>query len=211
MLISLMLVPIRDPWSSLSSYLVSFNDNDTLQCPEVSADVQRLRVVELGNSVEGRGRDVQVRVGEGYGECESGGEGRGEGGGGGVGGGGGGGDNGGGDGGGDGEGRDIIESGGGDTNRIRSTINKLIKMSIMVAVQTTAASIGSRSCGQHSRIFLDCILVNDLAGYFCCMIAILLAHKKPRVAEILGWIGFAIVAFGFVLLTTMFFIESRVC
>lgn len=159
MLILLMLVPIRDPWSSLSSYLVSFNDNDTLQCPKVSADVQHLRVVELGNNVEGRGRDVQVRVGEGYGEGESGGEGRD----------GGGGDNG-------GEGQDIIESGGGDMNWIRSTINKLIKMSIMVTVQTTAASIGSRSCGQHSRIFLDCILVNDLAGYFCCMIAILLAY-----------------------------------
>nr|POE98670.1 omega-3 fatty acid desaturase, chloroplastic [Quercus suber] len=51
-LILLVLVPIRDPRSSLSSYLVSFNDNDTLQCPEVSPDVHHLRVVELGNSVE---------------------------------------------------------------------------------------------------------------------------------------------------------------
>ena len=168
----------------------------------MSPDVQHLRVVELGNNVEGRGIDVPVRVGEGYGEGESGGGG----------GGGGGGGETGGDGGGDGgEGQGIIESGGGDMNWIRSTINKLIKMSIMVTVQTTAASIGSRSCGQHSRIFLDCILVNDLAGYFCCMIAILLAYKKPRVAEILGWIGFTTVAFGFVLLTTLFFVESRVC
>ena len=110
-----------------------------------------------------------------------------------------------------GEGLDIIESGGGDMNWISSPISKLIKMSIMVTVQTTAASIGSRSCGQHSRIFLDCILVNDLVGYLCCMIAILLTYKKPRVAKILGWTGSTVVAFGFVLLTTMFLVESRVC
>ena len=96
-------------------------------------------------------------------------------------------------------------------NWISSPISKLKKMSIMVTVQTTAASIGSRPCGQHSRIFLDCILVNDLVGYLCCMIAILLTYKKPRVAEILGWIGSTVVAFGFILLTTMFFVESRVC
>ena len=197
MLILLMLVPIRDPWSSMSSYQVSFNNNDTLQCPESSPNVQHLRVVELGNSVEGRGRDVEVSVGEGDGEGRGGGRD-------------GGGDDGG-DGGDGGEGLDIIESGGGDMNWISSPISKLIKMSIMVTVQTTAASIGSRSCGQHSRIFLDCILVNDLVGYLCCMIAILLTYKKPRVAKILGWIGSTVVAFGFVLLTTMFLLESRVC
>ena len=199
MLILLMLLPIRYPWSSMSSYRVSFNDNDTLQCPESSPNVQHLRVVELGNNVEGRGRDVEVSVGEGDRE------GRGR-----DGGRGGGGDDGG-DGGDGGEGLDIIESGGGDMNWISSPISKLIKMSIMVTVQTTAASIGSRSCGQHSRIFLDCILVNDLVGYLCCMIAILLTYKKPRVAKILGWIGSTVVAFGFVLLTTMFLLESRVC
>ena len=194
MLILLMLLPIRYPWSSMSSYRVSFNDNDTLQCPESSPNVQHLRVVELGNSVEGRGRDVEVSVGEGDGEGRGGGR-----------------DRGGDDGGDGGEGLDIIESGGGDMNWISSPISKLIKMSIMVTVQTTAASIGSRSCGQHSRIFLDCILVNDLVGYLCCMIAILLTYKKPRVAKILGWIGSTVVAFGFVLLTTMFLLESRVC
>ena len=203
MLILLMLVPIRNPWSSMSSYRVSFNDNDTLQCPESSPNVQHLRVVELGNSVEGRGRDVEVSVGKGDGE----GRGRGR-----DGGRSGGGDDGG-DGGDGGEGLDIIESGSGDMNWISSPISKLIKMSIMVTVQTTAASIGFRgnSCGQHSRIFLDCILVSDLVGYLCCMIAILLTYKKPRVAEILGWIGSTFVAFGFILLTTMFFVESRVC
>ena len=200
-----MLVPIRNPWSSMSSYQVSFNDNDTLQCPESSRNVQHLKVVELGNSVEGRGRDVEVSVGEGDGEGRGRGRGRGR-----DGGKDGGGDDGG-DGGDGGEGLDIIESGGGDMNWISSPISKLIKMSIMVTVQTTAASIGSRSCGQHSRIFLDCILVNDLVGYLCCMIAILLTYKKPRVAKILGWIGSTVVAFGFVLLTTMFLLESRVC
>ena len=205
MLILLMLVPIRNPWSSMSSYRVSFNDNDTLQCPESSPNVQHLKVVELGNSVEGRGRDVEVSVGEGDGEGRDRGRGRGR-----NGGKDGGGDDGG-DGGDGGEGLDIIESGGGDMNWISSPISKLIKMSIMVTVQTTAASIGSRSCGQHSRIFLDCILVNDLVGYLCCMIAILLTYKKPRVAKILGWIGSTVVAFGFVLLTTMFLLESRVC
>ena len=200
MLILLMLVPIRNPWSSMSSYRVSFNDNDTLQCPESSRNVQHLKVVELGNSVEGRGRDVEVSVGEGDGEGRDRGRGRSRG------------RDGGGDDGGDGgEGLDIIESGGGDMNWISSPISKLIKMSIMVTVQTTAASIGSRSCGHHSRIFLDCILVNDLVGYLCCMIAILLTYKKPRVAKILGWIGSTVVAFGFVLLTTMFLLESRVC
>ena len=158
MLILLMLVSIRNPWSSMSSYRVSLNDNDTLQCPESSPNVQHLRVVELGNSVEGRGRDVEVSVCEGDGEGRGRGKGRGRDGG----------KDGGGDDGGDGgdgeEGLDIIESGGGDMNWISSPISKLIKMSIMITVQTTAASIGSRSCGQHSRIFLDCILVNDLVG-----------------------------------------------
>ena len=55
----------------MSSYRVSFNDNDTLQCPESSRNVQHLKVVELGNSVEGRGRDVEVSVGEGDEKAEA--------------------------------------------------------------------------------------------------------------------------------------------
>ena len=120
-------------------------------------------------------------------------------------------------GGGDGRGgRGNMEDGGGggdvDKNW-RSTISKLAKMSIMVTVQSTAASIGFRSCGQHSpnRIFLIAILVTNLVGYLCCIISILLIHKKPQISETLGGIGSIVVSFGFILLTSMFFVESLVC
>ena len=104
--------------------------------------------------------------------------------------------------------------GGGDVDKNwRSTISKLAKMSIMVTVQSTAASIGFRSCGQHSpnRIFLVAILVTNLVGYLCCIISILLIHKKPQISENLGGIGSIVVSFGFILLTSMFFVESLVC
>ena len=119
-------------------------------------------------------------------------------------------------GGGDGRGgRGNMEDGGGggdvDKNW-RSTISKLAKMSIMVTVQSTAASIGFRSCGQHSpnRISLIAILVTNLVGYLCCIISILLIHKKPQISETLGGIGSIVVSFGFILLTSMFFVESLV-
>ena len=118
-------------------------------------------------------------------------------------------------GGGDGRGgRGNMEDGGGDVDKNwRSTISKLAKMSIMVTVQSTAASIGFRSCGQHSpnRIFLIAILVTNLVGYLCCIISILLIHKKPQILETLGEIGSIVVSFGFILLTSMFFVESLVC
>jgi hypothetical protein len=122
---------------------------------------------------------------------------------------GGGGGGGGGDGGG---GRGNVEDGGGDRNLRPIDISKLVKMSAMVTVQTTATAVGFRICGQHSlnRVFLVCILFIDLMGYLCCMIAILLIHKNPRVAGILGRIGSIAVAFGFIVLTAMFLVGSLV-
>ena len=220
------------PWSSTSSDRLSLNDNEILQCSNESPEEQHLRVVVVPGSVSGRkGGDLVVNVGECNGEGgggggggggpgsgsgkgnESGGGGEGdggEGGGGGRGGGGGGGgggDGGGGGGGDGGGGRDNVEGRGRDGNR---KPNMLVKMSVMVTIQTTAAAIGFHICGQHSlnKVFLACILVIDLVGYLCCMIAILLIHKKPRVVGIFGGIGSTFVAFGFILLTTMFFLGS---
>uniref|UniRef100_A0A2N9HL98 Uncharacterized protein n=1 Tax=Fagus sylvatica TaxID=28930 RepID=A0A2N9HL98_FAGSY len=57
-----------DPWSSTSSYPLSFNDNEILQCPEESPEEQhlRLRVVFVPGSVEGRSEGP----GDGEGETE---------------------------------------------------------------------------------------------------------------------------------------------
>nr|POE70381.1 hypothetical protein CFP56_52621 [Quercus suber] len=52
-LIFLNLVPTHDPWSSMNSYQVSFNDNETLQSPEERPDEQHLRVVVIGSNIEG--------------------------------------------------------------------------------------------------------------------------------------------------------------
>lgn len=208
-LIFLSLVPTHDPWSSMNSYRVSFNDNEALQSPEERPDEQHLRVVVVGSNIEGN--SVRLDIGEGDREGESG-EGAVGGGGGGNGGGGEAG-RGGGDG---GEDRGDVESGGEDRNW-RLNISKLAKMFIMVTIQTTAACIGFQYCNeQHphhflNKVFLDSILVVNLVGFLCCMIAIFLSHKKPYVAEILGGIGFIVVAFGFILLTTMFFVHSLVC
>jgi hypothetical protein len=189
---------VVDPCSSTSSYPLSFNDNEILQCPEESPEEQhlRLRVVFVPGSVEGRSEGP----GDGEGETD-GGEGKG-----GVmvGGGGGGGDRGG--------GRGNVEDGGGDRNLRPIDISKLVKMSAMVTVQTTATAVGFRIYGQHSlnRVFLVCILFIDLMGYLCCMIAILLIHKNPQVAGILGSTGSTAVAFGFIVLTAMFLVGSLV-
>uniref|UniRef100_A0A2N9J8P4 Uncharacterized protein n=1 Tax=Fagus sylvatica TaxID=28930 RepID=A0A2N9J8P4_FAGSY len=213
-----------DPWSSTSSYPLSFNDNEILQCPEESPEEQhlRLRVVFVPGSVEGRSEgpgdgEGETNRGEGEGGDMVGGGGRdGSGGGGGDGGGGGGGGGdggGGGGGGGDGDGgRGNVEDGGGDRNLRPIDISKLVKMSSTVTVQTTATAVGFRISGQHSlnRVFLVCILFIDLMGYLCCMIAILLIHKNPRVAGILGRIGSIAVAFGFIVLTAMFLVGSLV-
>ena len=209
-LIFLNLVPTHDPWSSVNSYRVSFNDNEALQSPEEHPDEQHSRVVVVGSNIEGN--SARLDIGEGDREGESG-EGA-------VGGGegrdGGGGEGGAGRGGGDrGEDRGDVESGGEDRNW-RLNISKLAKMFIMVAIQTTAACIGFHCSDQHphhflNKIFLDSILLDDLVGFLCCIIAIFLIHKKPHIAEILGGIGFIVVVFGFVLLTTLFFVKSHVC
>ena len=207
---------VVDPCSSTSSYPLSFNDNEILQCPEESPEEQhlRLRVVFVPGSVEGRSEgpgdgEGETNRGEGEGGDMVGGGGRDGGGGGGGDGGGGGGGGGGGDG--DG-GRGNVEDGGGDRNLRPIDISKLVKMSAMVTVQSTATAVGFRIYGQHSlnRVFLVCILFIDLMGYLCCMIAILLIHKKPRVAGILGSIGSIAVAFGFIALTAMFLVGSLV-
>ena len=221
----LKLISTHDPCSFISSFRVSFNENEILLCSKEIPSEQHLRVVVPDSSVEGNFGGVGLRVDKSDGESESGGEG------GGCGEGqgelktedrggsrsrsGGEGEGGGGDGrGGRGNMEDGGGGGGGDVDKNwRSTISKLAKMSIMVTVQSTAASIGFRSCGQHSpnRIFLIAILVTNLVGYLCCIISILLIHKKPQISETLGGIGSIVVSFGFILLTSMFFVESLVC
>ena len=222
----LKLISTHDPWSFISSFRVSFNENEILLCSKEIPSEKHLRVVVPDNStVEGNFGGVGLRVDKSNGKSESGGEGGGCGEGHGEhraeDRGGSRGRSGGEGGGGDGDGRggrgnmeDGGGGGGGDVDKNwRSTISKLAKMSIMVTVQSTAASIGFRSCGQHSpnRIFLVAILVTNLVGYLCCIISILLIHKKPQISENLGGIGSIVVSFGFILLTSMFLVESLVC
>lgn len=69
-LIFLSLVPTHDPWSSMNSYRVSFNDNEALQSPEERPDEQHLRVVVVGSNIEGN--SVRLDIGEGDREGESG-------------------------------------------------------------------------------------------------------------------------------------------
>ena len=190
MLIFVKLIPTSDPWSSMSSHRVHFNDNETLQCPEESPDEQHIRVVIPSNSFEGSYGGAGLRVGQGDGEAETR----------------------------EGASRGRSRLGGrrgdGGQGQVedRNWRSNISKMSIMVTAQTTATTIGYHSCNHDqflTRVFLDSILVIDLVDYLCCMIAIFLIHKKPHVAKILGGIGYTAIAFGFILLTIMSLVCTR--
>ncbi|XP_050258809.1 uncharacterized protein LOC126703780 [Quercus robur] len=155
-----------------------------------------------GGGGEGEGEGGETGGGVG------GGRGRGGGGGGGgggdgdgdgdeEGGGGGGGDGGGGGGGGDVEGR------GGGRNR-RPPVAAM--MSITVAAQTSATVIVFHFTGKScsNKVFLVCVVVGNLVGYLCSIAAVLLTHRKPRIAGVFGRIGSAAAATGFLLMIAMF-------
>ncbi|XP_050258810.1 uncharacterized protein LOC126703781 [Quercus robur] len=155
-----------------------------------------------GGGGEGEGEGGETGGGVGGGRGRSGGGGGGGGGDGdGEGGGGGGGDGGGGGGGGDVEGR------GEDRNRRPTVnINKLAMMSITVAAQTSASVIVYHFTGKScsDKVFLVCVVVGNLVGYLCSITAVLLTHRKPRIAGVFGLIGSTAAATGFLLMTAMF-------
>ena len=69
-------------------------------------------------------------------------------------------------------------------------ISKLTKMSYAVTAQTTASAIALHLGGQSSltKVLLVCVVICNLLGYICCMTAVLLHYRRPRVAGILGGI-----------------------
>ena len=101
-------------------------------------------------------------------------------------------------GGGDGGSHDI-EGGGRDRN-LRD-ISILIKISIMLIAQTCVSVITIHINGKSlaTKVPLACSLVSMLVGFFCCMTAMLLIHRRPQVAVILGGTGSASAALGFIL------------
>uniref|UniRef100_A0A2N9G5K9 Uncharacterized protein n=1 Tax=Fagus sylvatica TaxID=28930 RepID=A0A2N9G5K9_FAGSY len=137
------------------------------------------------------GRDEEGGGGEGEGEAE-------------VGGGGGGGGDGGG-----GGGRGDVEGGGGGRNLrppLEIEIAKLTKMSVTVATQTSTSVIALHFSGQSSsiKVFLVFVVVSNLLSYLCCITVVLVIHTKPWAARVLGGIGSAAAATGFLLMIAMF-------
>ncbi|KAK9997470.1 hypothetical protein SO802_022156 [Lithocarpus litseifolius] len=144
--------------------------------------------------------------GEGEGGETGGGVGGGRGRGCGGGGGGGGGGDGDGGGGGGGGGGDVEGRGGGRNRRPPVNINKLAIMSITVAAQTSASVIVFHFTGKScsNKAFLVCVMVGNLVGFLCSITAVLLTHRKRRVAGVFGRIGSAAAATGFLLMIAMF-------
>ena len=91
-------------------------------------------------------------------------------------------------------------------------ISKLTKMSYAVTAQTTASAIALHVGGQSSltKVLLVCVVICNLLGFICCMTAVLLNYRRPRVAGILGGIGSISAALGFILLIVVFIPESLV-
>ena len=71
----LKLISTHDPCSFISSFRVSFNENEILLCSKEIPSKQHLRVVVPDSSVEGNFGGVGLRVDKSDGESESGGEG----------------------------------------------------------------------------------------------------------------------------------------
>ncbi|XP_075662895.1 uncharacterized protein LOC142632351 [Castanea sativa] len=153
-----------------------------------------------GGGGEGEGKGGETGGGVG------GGRGRGGGGGGGGGGDGDGDGDGEGGGGGGGDGGDVEGRGGGRNHRPPVNINKLAIMSITVAAQTSASVIVFHFTGKScsNKVFLVCVVVGNLVGYLCSITAVLLTHRKPRIAGVLGLIGSTAAAAGLLLMIAMF-------
>lgn len=100
-------------------------------------------------------------------------------------------------GGGDGEGGDE-ESRGGDEKKLRPTLDilKLAIMSIAITAQTSGSAIALQVGGPTflTKLLLVLVMTNNLVGYLCSMISVLLMHTRPRVARVLGVIGCAATA-----------------
>ena len=80
------------------------------------------------------------------------------------------------------------------------------KTSIAVIAQTTTSIIAYRfsSISSLTKDLLVFVVLCNLVGYICCMIAILLIHRKPYVAEIFGRMGSFASGLAFVLMIAMF-------
>lgn len=80
------------------------------------------------------------------------------------------------------------------------------KTSIAVIAQTTTSIIAYRfsSISSLTKDLLVFVVLCNLVGYICCMIAILLSHRKPYVAEIFGGMGSFAAGLAFVLMIAMF-------
>ncbi len=121
-------------------------------------------------------------------------------------------DGGGGNGNGRGEGeRDRGGDRGSEEGRGRD-MSKLTKMSYAVTAKTTASAIALHVGGQSSltKVLLVCVVICNLLGFICCMTAVLLNYRRPRVAGILGGIGSISAALGFILLIVVFIPGSLV-
>lgn len=96
------------------------------------------------------------------------------------------------------------EGGRGENNPIQwVAFSRLAEMSITVFVQTIAASLALQFSGDRSFILISVVLCN-LADYICCMSAIALRSRGPRIARILERIGSVAAAFGFIQMLAMF-------
>ncbi|KAL4632102.1 hypothetical protein ACB092_04G027700 [Castanea dentata] len=79
-------------------------------------------------------------------------------------------------------------------------------MSITVAAQTSASFIVFHFTGKSfsNKVFLVCVVVGNLVGYLCSITAVLLTHRKPRIAGVFGLIGSPAAATGLLLMIAMF-------
>ena len=100
-----------------------------------------------------------------------------------------------------------MEGGGGSRNmRPPVDITKLTKMSVMVAAQTSTSLIAFPFSDQSSstKVLLVCVVFSTLVGYLCGITAVLVIHTKPWTASVLGGIGSAATATGFLLMLAIF-------
>ena len=84
----------------------------------------------------------------------------------------------------EGRGRYNLEGGRGENNPIQwVAFSRSTEMSITVFVQTIAAPLALQFSGDRSFILISVVLCN-LADYICCMSAIGLSSRRPRIARI---------------------------
>ncbi len=101
---------------------------------------------------------------------------------------------------------DVEGRGGGSNLRLPVDIARLTKMSVTVATQTSTSIIAIHFSGQSSsiKVFLVFVVVSNLLSYLCCITVVLVIHTKPWAARVLGGIGSAAAATGFLLMIAMF-------